>query len=384
MTLASGANVGLSYVKEVTHGVTPGSPTMKALRAISRNINLKKNEIVSQERRQDRQLADMRHGFNSVAGSIGYELCVAAFDDMLEGAMSGTWDTSPATGDISLATNATGNKVIRTTGSFITDGFIAGMMVDLAGFATGGNNGATQILAVTALELTVEKTLVTDVAAGSRSVTADGRTILIGSVLNTYTMERRFTDIDQYQVFRGVAVNQMSIQIKPDSMVQGSLELLGMASDGMDGTSIGEPTAAAANSPLVAFDAGLYYDGVQQAVVTGVDITLANGRSVQPVVGSKFSPDVFEGTALISGTLTAFFENADLYNLFFDEEESDLHIKLLDPNGTDFLVIMLPRIKTNAGDLDPPQEGPVSISFPFKALVDSVTGTSMAIQRSNA
>ena len=39
MAIASGANSDISYVREVTHGVTPGSPSMKLLRATGRNVN---------------------------------------------------------------------------------------------------------------------------------------------------------------------------------------------------------------------------------------------------------------------------------------------------------------------------------------------------------
>lgn len=383
MTLASGANVGLSYVKEVTHGVTPGSPTMKALRAISRNINPQRTAIVSQERRQDRQVADMRHGFNQIQGSFGYELSAQSFDDILEGALGSAWAVGATTGSISLATNSVGNKVVRTSGSFITDGFYVGETVNLTGFVTGGNNGDAIVLAVTALELTVNKALTTDVAAAARTVAVKGKILKVGSTLTTYTFERRFNDVAQYQTFRGVAINQMSFQIQPDAMVQGTLDLIGMSTGGFSGTSLGAPTAAATNSPMVSFDAFLGFDDTILATVTGLNITLANGRTVQPVVGSKFSPDVFEGTCQVTGDLTAFFEDVSLYTLFDNEEEVRLWVKLNDLNGADSLTIMIPRMKTNSAAIDPPQEGPVTLQCGFQGLVDAISGTSILIQRGN-
>lgn len=382
MALSSGANTAISYVAEVTHGVTPNTPTMKTLRVTSRNINLQKQTLGSQERRADRQIADVRHGFQQVGGSLGFELSMESFDDWLEAALGGTWATGATTGSMSLASSSTGNKVIRASGSFIANGFMPGDVVTLAGFATSGNNGVTTVLSVTALELTVAKTLVTDTDAAARTVTASGKKLKVGGNLRTFTIERGFTDVTQYQVFAGCAINQMSLQIQPNQIIGGSFDMIGMSNEGFTGTSLGTPTAAPATSPFDAFTGALYVNGVANAVVTGVNFQVANGRSVQPVVGSKFSPDVFEGTATVTGQLTAFFEDATIYNMFLNESEVALFFRMND--GANFQVWCAPRIKLTSGDMDPPQEGPIVTTYNFQALVDANSGTCLAVQRSNA
>jgi hypothetical protein len=384
MALASGANVGVSYIPEVVHGVTPDTPTMKALRVTGRNINLQRATLTSNERRNDRQIADLRHGFNQLSGSLGFELSLEAFDDWLEGALGGTWATAATTGSTSLATNSTGNKIIRTAGSFISDGFMVGDVVTLSGFATAGNNGETIIIDVTALQLTVVKTLVTDVAAATRSVVASGKKLKIGQTLKTYTIERRFVDIDQYQVFRGCAINQMSFNVQPDQIVGGTFDVIGMSSLGFSGTSLDDsPVDAPSNSPFDAFTANVYVDGGINTVVTGFNFSLNNQRSVNPVIGTKFSPDVFEGTCQITGQLSAYLEDASFYNYFYNEAEVSLFAKLPDPGGTGFIVLQLPRIKLSSGDIDPQQQGPIVVQYNFQALVDADSGTSVAFQRSN-
>lgn len=384
MALASGSNVGLTYIAESTHGTTPGTPAMKSLRVTGRNINLTRATLTSNERRNDRQIADLRHGFNQVGGSLGFELSLEAFDDLMEGALGGTWATAPATGDISLASQTTTNKVIRTTGSFITDGFMVGDTVTLAGFATAGNNGETLVLAVSALELTVAKTLTTDVAAASRSVTGTGNKLKIGQTLKTYTFERRFVDIDQYQVFRGCAINQMSFNVQPDQIVGGTFDIIGMSGSALSGTSLDDtPTDAPAYSPFDAFTANVYVDGVVNSVVTGFNFSMNNQRSVNPVVGTKFSPDVFEGTCQITGQLSAYLEDASFYNYFYNESEVSLFAKFPDPEGNGFITLQLPRIKLSSGDTDPGQQGPIVVQYNFQALVDSNSATSLAFQRSN-
>lgn len=382
MALASGANVGISYVAETTRGVTPSTPAMKTLRVISRPINKTKTAIVSQERRKDRQIASVRHGFNQVGGTFGYELSVESFDDMLAAALSNDWQDAPAlTG--SFGATGTTNKITRTAGGFVAAGFVPGLTVNVGGFVTPGNNGVMQVLAVTDTELTVDTTLTTEAEDGPRTVTALGKVLRVGNLLKTFTFERSFSDISQYQAFRGVAVNTMSVQLQPDQIIGGTLEMLGMSGGEMQTSSLGVPSDSPLTEPLVAFEADLYLDGVKQTVVTSLNFTLANGRSVQPVVGSKFSPDIFEGTCQVTGQFVGFFENAELYNKFDFEEEGSLFAKCNAPGG-DFLTFIWTRVKVNSGDMDPPQEGPVSANFSFQSLVDPDFLSSMVIQRSNA
>ena len=72
------------------------------------------------------------------------------------------------TGSMSLA--ATGTTFVRTVGSFLTDGFFAGMEVVGTGFGAA-NNAASTVVSVTALTLTVNRTLETQVAAIGRTLT---------------------------------------------------------------------------------------------------------------------------------------------------------------------------------------------------------------------
>lgn len=82
--------------------------------------------------------------------------------------------------------------------------------------------------------------------------------------------------------------------------------------------------------------------------------------------------------------MTVMLENAVLYNKFYNETETSIWLRLNDLNGTDFQNFVFPRVKYNAGDIDPPQQGPVIITVPFEAIYDATSGTSMSVQRSNS
>lgn len=73
------------------------------------------------------------------------------------------------TGTTTLA--ATGSTYTRSSGSFLTDGFVIGDAVSATGF-TGTANGKATVTAVTATVLTVDRALATVASGGSRSITA--------------------------------------------------------------------------------------------------------------------------------------------------------------------------------------------------------------------
>ena len=381
MAIASGASVGIAYTAEVTHGTTPGGPTMKELRSTSRNINPVNGAIQSAERRSNRQMQDFRHGFRQVNGSLGFELGIADYDDMIEGAMSGTLTAGVTTGVTTIdSVNATG-KFTRASGSFVTDGFKVGDWVT----TTAAGQGTTQFLltAVAALELTVFPAPVNDTGDADEVIAVIGQTMDVGSVLKTFTFERRFTDIAQYQVFRGCAINSLALSVQPEQMVVATLDILGMSFADMSGTSLGSPVAATYTSPFSAFDGGLFVEGVEVAVVTGIDFSIANGRALQAVVGTPTSPDVFEGTNNVTGTITFLLQDASFVSYFEDETEISMTLKLDELGTTGFHAITLPRIKINAADMDPPQEGPIIVTAPFQALYDATAGTTLRWQVSN-
>lgn len=95
MALAAvGANSALSYVAEVTFGVTPATPTTKYVRAKSgAKFELKRDTFSSKEMSASRQVMGLTYGNRSGSGDVPFELSYASFDDFLEATMGGTWAT---------------------------------------------------------------------------------------------------------------------------------------------------------------------------------------------------------------------------------------------------------------------------------------------------
>lgn len=384
-TLAQGPRLRHVYLKETTPGVTPGSGTWKILRSTTRGITTEKATLTSNESRTDGQIAVLRHGMRKISGSFGTELGLTSYDDWILASMrSAAWTAfTGATANYS----ATTTTFVRDTGSFITDGFRAGDIVTTAGFSNSGNNAQWRVTAVAATILTVDVSSVapaTESAGASKTIAVTSKRTDLGTTLTTFSVEKQMLDINQYQVMTGVTSNGFALKIQAEQLPTLDFNIVGMIPNAMAGTSVaGTPSAAPTNQPFVPFDGTLYDGGTKIAIVTGLDLGLVLGRSLAGVVGSYTSPTIFEGRGLITGTLTAFVQDAVLFNKFINETPSSLYLRLNDPNGVDFHNIVCNQVKYNGAPIDPPLEGGVTQALPFQAIVDPTTGASISYQKSD-
>jgi hypothetical protein len=95
-----------------------------------------------------------------------FETLQALRDRLVTLDLSGT----PAT-SLSVVAGTPFGKIVRTSGSFIDDLYAAGMEVLPAGFSDGANNALAVVKVVDALELTLDRPMETEAAAGGKSIT---------------------------------------------------------------------------------------------------------------------------------------------------------------------------------------------------------------------
>jgi len=102
--IATGSRHDMSYVAESTYGTTPATPTLTPIRHTGTTLALTKDSVESEELRQDRQVVEFRHGNHQIGGDINCELSYGTFDDFLQAALGGTWQTDvPSAGkDITI------------------------------------------------------------------------------------------------------------------------------------------------------------------------------------------------------------------------------------------------------------------------------------------
>lgn len=209
-----------------------------------------------------------------------------------------------------------------------------------------------------------------------------------GIIRRSFTLERFFGDIlpadKPYHRFTGVEFNTLQLQVNANEMITGTIGVVGkdMITDSaaIPGATYG---AVSTTSPLDSFTGTLNEAGTPIAVITEIQLNLDNGLDPRFVVGSKTTLRPAIGRSNVSGTITAYFENSLLLDKFINEVESSILFNLPDGAGNN-LKFTLPRIKYNGGQPDVQGEGPITLSMPFQALLDPVTGTNIIIEREPA
>ena len=373
---------------------------MEGLALTSRNVNLERDTLESERVSPDRQYHSVRHGLNRVTGDLGYELALVAQDTAIRAVMFSDWTTPviTTTGALTFTDpSSTDNlcTLTRASGSWITDGIRAGDVIQIAGATPSSNNKFWLVIDVASgTALTLANPANATVTGGSGGTASyPGRRIDIGTTKRTYSMCRSFNDIAKYQYFHQCVFNTMSMTLAPENPVGGSFEILGTSAEAMASVPMGteQPSAEPGTEFFAAFDGYMYEAGLLNAVVTSLDFTLDNQATLTGVVGSKFSPNVFEARASVEGTISAMFTGDGMYDRFFNESEVPISAYMESPDGLGFIAVTMPRVKYTGATMDPPAEGAVIQEMPFRALAATVNAgggntvvTSLTIQISNA
>ncbi len=208
--------------------------------------------------------------------------------------------------------------------------------------------------------------------------------LTVGSTEKSFTVEKGFTDVARYHPYTGCVVKTFSLSVKPNAIVTGSFSMIGKDCTPSGSPLDATPVAVSGNEPFDSFTGSIKEGGSGTgdtiAIVTGIDFTLENNSTALEVLMSTSCADIVAGRSNLSGTLSAWFEDATLLAKFFDETESSIIFTLTDPDSNS-LTFTLPALKYTGGDPDISGEGPITLPMPFQAYYDSVSGTNFQIER---
>lgn len=402
MTIAAGVAKQVRYKVESSFGTAPGASSAQVLRRVSSTLDLSKDTYQSAEIRDDRQIADMRHGVRRVAGNIKGELSPGTYKDFIAAALRKAWATTSAMTGLSITVAGTGPYTLtRGSGSFLTDGVKIGDVVRLtAGSFTAGNlNNNILATGVTASVITGivlnASALTAEGPIASATVTVVGKKSWVPASGHTdlsYSIEHWFSDISQSELFRGCKVNTVGINLPPTGMAEIDLGFIGQDITTDSSAYYTSPTAATATGIVAAVNGALLVGGTQIATCTGLSATISGGFSGDPVVGANTVPALLPGRVAVSGQFTAYFTDATLRDNFIDEDEISLVVALTTSSAAaaDFITLVLPRIKVGGASKDDGEKGLVA-TFPFTALYNSAGGsgisseaTTLSVQDSTA
>lgn len=217
--------------------------------------------------------------------------------------------------------------------------------------------------------------------------TWENGSIVNGVVRRSFSIFRKFNDLDNPSlpnfVYVGCEYNTMTLSISTESIVTANFGIVG--ADQLE-PSATEPTGATfgeatITEPMDSFTGLIKEGGVESSVVTEVELSIENGIAPRYVVGTKKSIKQSIGKFKVTGTLTAYFEDATLVGKYLREEATSLEFTVTDGLPDNQYTFLLPKIKFTGGQPDVGGEGPITLSMPFTAEYDPTIAGTLKITR---
>lgn len=209
----------------------------------------------------------------------------------------------------------------------------------------------------------------------------------VGTTPKFFSIEDYAADIDQARLFTGMTVSTLGISMAPNQMVATTFGMIGK--DMTISQTQKTLTASGTYAPFDAYSGSIGIGAIgtgtpsSVAIVTGIDFTLENSYAPTFVIGSDSAPSLEFGRAEVSGTISAYFQDAALINRFLNETETGVQVIVNDPSGSNPYTFKFPRCKINSADVG--VDGPTSriVSMEFVGLYDSGEASNMEITRTS-
>lgn len=388
--ISQGTAKRVAYKKETAWGTLAGATGAKQLRRVTAAFNLMKEVYTSNEIRTDRQVADERHGVRSAEGSLNGELSSLSYSDFMQSLVARDFTATTSITGLTVtiaAGTAPAWTVARSTGSWVGAVF-AGQVIRLSGGSLDAANVNKNLLVtnVTALTLTVVtldgSDLVAQAAVSTVTASVPGKSTYVpqtGHTDDSYTIEEWFSDIAQSEVYTGMKVNSMAVQLPATGLATVDFAFTGkdLASKGTT-QYFTTPTAQGTDGIYAAVNGVVLFDGSPVAVITSADFSVERATENATVVGSNSVADIFTGRIRATGNLSVYFTDATFRNAFDAETPVSLVFAFTENStaNADFVSFTLPKVKLGSFTREDQELGLVASSS-FTALLNDATSTGL-------
>lgn len=383
---ASGA---LTSNAQAVPSVSPGASGGQVLRHVSHNLSLQRDSYQSNEKRQDRQIADFRLGMGRTGGAIQGLLSAGTYFDLQEAVFRGTREAAIAKSNTELTSAAADNAtstIIFGGGDPVAEGFRVGHILRFTNMSDPDNNNKNFV--ITGFGGTNNRTVSvfpapdTMTADTAFNVTSTGKRIYIpssGHVSRLVAFEDYAQDIDVSELFAENRLTGFSLNAPPTGNTEISFSVLGRGKFDYSGVSapfFTAPTAETTTKLMAAVDGVLRVGGTNIGTITGLQIACDLGGNAPAVVGQNFPPEIFLSSANVTGSFTAMFEDNTLISAFAQETNLQLlaYLKGDGSANSSAVTILLPAIKLSGASKSDDSSGGKVVQYPFQALKYSAGG----------
>ena len=244
---------------------------------------------------------------------------------------------------------------------------------------------------------------ITDFRHGTRSVTGDiqiefcrdnyddfleaalmgtwaGGELKAGITRRSFTMETAFQDITQFKRSTGCEIATMSLEIAPNAMVTGTFGIVGQDGKMYQAAVAGSTyTPAPTTRVYDGFSGSIFLGSIEIGVITEISLSLENNLENQAVVGRNTTIQGAAGRSNLTAEISAFFEDATIFDHFDDEDEVSIVFELND--GHTAYEFEMPRCKLNGGKPEVSDDREVTLSVPVQALRDDTSQSQIIITK---
>lgn len=344
----------IAFVKETTFGVTPGPGALQVARITGESLSHNKDTVQSEEIRGDRQISDLAKVGAMANGGVEFELSQSAYQWALLAAIGASGWTTINESLTSIDCDDSTGILTGAVGDF--DDLPAGGYVKIAGFANAGNNGIKRVvskagdgstLTLAAGSITTDET--------NKSITITGKDARNGIDKTFHTMERAIlapNGTTYYQVYRGMAIDELKLTVASKAIVKGSLSFMGQKGT-TESASVGTSYTAAASGPILngTSNVGQIYQGSALSTerFKSVEFSIKNNLRSKDAIGIEGAFEIGYGSLEVTGSLDAYFKDNVLYASLINHDYSGLSFVLTGADGK-ALGISFPYINFGKGD----------------------------------
>jgi hypothetical protein len=390
MSIAQGTAKTTALKKQTGLGVPASGTGGQILRRESSTNTLKKDTYGNNEIATHQQSTGKTHGLRSVDTALNGVLSAGTYAGVIGSVLRADFaGTASLTGLALTVAGTPGAYTLTGTGLLVSGGFKTGDIVRITvatGLAADNLNKNLLIISITDTVITVAVLNGSTMTAGSGTactIALPGKKAMApvtGHTRDYYTVEDWQNDITQSELFTDVMLGKLDIGLP--STGNATLAVSGAGLDRSIGASqiLTTPTAETTSNPLAAINGLLLVNGVAITNITGLTLAV-DGKvaGMGAVIGANVSPDIQRGTIDVSGSFTAFYQDATLSTLFDNATQIGL-VSVINDDPTDDSDFVSFSMSAVTLDSDGKDDGDKAIirTYAFTARINMAGGVALA------
>jgi len=198
--------------------------------------------------------------------------------------------------------------------------------------------------------------------------------LVAGLTRRSYTAETYETDIDTSVLSKGMRFGGLHLTGAPDEPchIEYPVAFIKQAVLGTGASPFYTSPTLTTNEMMVATDAAITIDAAPVLDMTAFDLTVNNGLQLAKVIGTPYSPDVYEGALTVSGTISVLRSSAARQSAYLAGTPFALVLTFIDPAGKQMIFTFANIIATDFS-LPLGNDGPAVATIP---IMGGVVGAS--------